>query len=138
MADAVRVDASELVSAVYRLRAKGGNLRGVLPVLGEALVAAVSDVFEAEGPNWEPLAESTKRGRRGTTHKILQDTGLFAASLEKATGADWVEARSGVAYGEFHATGTSRMKKRNPFELGPFEKDFLDDAADVVAREVTQ
>ncbi len=138
MPGVVRVDESELISAIYQLKARGRNVRGVLPVLGDALVSAVNDVFDAEGPDWEPLSEVTVRQRRGTSEKILQDTGMFAQSLEMATGADWVEARSGVAYGEFHATGTKHMPKRNPFELGPFEADFLEDAADVVAAEVVR
>jgi phage gpG-like protein len=134
----VRVDTGELEGVLYEYRGRARNLRRVMPVVADALVSAVSDVFEAEGPDWEPLAESTLRQRRGTSSKILQDTGLFAESVTPECGADFAEARAGVAYGEFHATGTKHMPKRNPFDLGPFEADVLEDAADIIAAEVVR
>jgi len=138
MPDLVRVDSSELVHAIYQYQGRARNLRRVLPAVGDALVAVVSDVYEAEGPDWEPLTDATKSQRRGSTEKILQDTGVMKDSTERAVGADWVEALGGAAYTDFHATGTRFMPKRNPFDLGPFEEDFLEDAADMFADEVVR
>lgn len=138
MPDVVRVDSQELAGAVYQLRARGQALSKLMPAFADALVAAVGDVYEAEGPNWPDLAESTKQARRGSTYKILQDTGIMAGSTSPGCGIDWAEAYAGVAYADFHATGTERMPKRNPFELGPFETDVLEDLAQMAVDEVAK
>lgn len=138
MPDIVRVDAQEFAGAVYRLRAKGSALSKLMPAFADALVAAVSDVYEAEGPGWDDLAPSTQQARRGSTYKILQDTGVMAGSTSPGYGIDWAEAYAGVAYADFHATGTERMPKRNPFDLGPFEADVLEDLAQMAADEVAR
>jgi phage gpG-like protein len=138
MPDIVRVDSHELAGAIYQLRARGSALSKLMPAFADALVAAVGDVYEAEGPGWADLAESTIKARRGSTYKILQDTGVMAGSTSPGYGLDWAEAYAGAAYADFHATGTSRMPKRNPFELGPFETDVLEDLAQMAADEVAK
>jgi phage gpG-like protein len=132
----VRVDTSEIAGTIYRLQAKGKALSGLMPAFAEELVGAVSDVYEAEGPGWEPLAESTLARRRGSVAKILQDTGVMAQSTAPGYGGDWAEAYAGAAYADFHATGTKFMPKRNPFDLGPFEAEVLESLADMALLEV--
>jgi phage gpG-like protein len=138
MVSVVRVDTSEIAGTLYQLQAKGKALSGLMPAFAEELVSAVSDVYEAEGPGWEPLAESTLARRRGSIAKILQDTGVMAQSTAPGYGGDWAEAYAGASYADFHATGTRYMPKRNPFDLGPFEAEVLESLADMALLEVTK
>lgn len=133
------VDFSNLVDVLQRFERQGRNLGPALPAVEQALIAAIDDVYEAEGPGWEPLAEATLRQRRkgGAGAKILQDTGVMVGSTESVIGSDYVEAFSGVEYAKYHASGTSRMPRRDPFDLGPFEQALLDDVADMLLKELT-
>lgn len=128
---------SNLSRVLTGLRQHGEKVGELLPTIAEMLVGAVHDVFEAEGPGWEPLAAATLAHRRGTSHKILQDTGAFAGSIDPAWGGTYAEARAGVSYAIFHVTGTTRMPKRNPFDLGPLEQPLLDEVAALLTEQVT-
>lgn len=132
----ITVDTSELKAAVAQLEAKGKSVSRLMPVIAEMLVAGVNDVYEAEGPGWKDLAESTKQARRGSSYKILQDTGLMA-NTQAGNGADWAEAYSGAPYAGFHVTGTQHMPRRDPFDLGPFMEDVMLDVEDLVLTELT-
>jgi phage gpG-like protein len=132
----VHVDSTELGSVVAQLGAKGKNASRLMPVVAEILHAAVSDVFDAEGPGWKDLAESTKKARRGTSYKILQDTGLSAAYLGNYYGADWAEVVGQTSYIEFHARGNENLPVRDPFDLGPFMDDVLADTAELLLQEL--
>ena len=111
----IKIDASPLRRIVAELEQRGRDLRETTPQIAEILVAAVADVFEAEGPGWPGLAESTLRSRRGGGGgaKILQDTGRLAGSIQPSHGDDWGAAGTGVGYGLFHVTGTGRMPARD-------------------------
>lgn len=137
MSDLQVTSDSNLQRVLSELEVQGGKVTHLMPTIAEMLLGAVADVFEAEGPGWEPLAESTKRGRRGTSQKILQDSGAFAGTIDAAWGESYAEAVAGVSYAIFHVTGTERMPKRNPFELGPFEGPLLDEVAELVSTAVT-
>lgn len=132
------ISSTEIASVVAQLAAKGKQLGHLTPIIGEMLLTAVSDVFEAEGPGWTDLAESTKQTRRGTSYKILQDTGLSAAMLGVYSGSDWAEVVGQTAYIDFHVRGNEHLPIRDPFRLGPFEADVLKDVADLLLTEVTQ
>jgi len=127
---------SNLARVLREMRQQSEKVHTLLPAIAEMLVSAVEDVFEAEGPGWEPLAESTLKARRGTSHKILQDTGLFAG-IDPAWGDTYAEAAAGVSYAIFHVEGTVHMPKRNPFDLGPFESPLLDEVASLITTEIT-
>lgn len=131
----ITVDTSELKAAVVQLEAKGKTVSRLMPAIAEMLVAGVNDVYEAEGPGWKDLAESTKQARRGTSYKILQDTGLMAAT-QAGSGADWAEAYSGAPYADFHSRGNDRLPRRDPFDLGPFMEDVMLDIEDLVLQEL--
>jgi phage gpG-like protein len=125
------------LSTVLRpLQAKAQALPGVLPIIAELLVAGVSDVFEAEGPGWQPLAESTLRQRRkaGAGAKILQNTGEMAGSVSPAWGDVFAEAMSLVSYDVYHVSPEPRQKVplRDFYDLGPFESPILDEAAEII------
>ena len=124
---------SNLNRVLAEIEAQGRSIDRALPIIAEMVVGAVHDVFDAEGPGWEPLKESTLERRRGTTHKILQDTGVFANSVAPKYGPTYAEAVDGTSYGHFHVTGTARMARRDPFELGPFEAPLLEDVAELLA-----
>jgi phage gpG-like protein len=134
----VKLNTQELNAVLADLENRGRSLSHLMPVVSQILKAAVDDVYDAEGPGWQDLAESTKLARRGSSYKILQDTGVMAGSTGVRHGPDWAEAFGGAAYADFHATGTSRMVKRNPFDLGKFEDEVLREVADLLLQEVAQ
>ena len=130
MADLAIVAETNLGKVLTQLEAQGRNVDKALPIIGEMLVGAVQDVFEAEGPGWEPLAESTMRQRRGgPPYKILQDTGVLAGSIAARVGSTYVEAVDGTSYGIFHAPDPQRRDWTN---LGPFEQPLLDEVAELL------
>jgi len=131
-----RIEFEPLNRILREMGARGKSVYPLLPKVGEALIAAVSDVYEAEGPGWEPLSPNTRRKSGNEGAKLLRDFGIMAASTEAQTGPEWVEAVAGTDYAEFHATGTENMPQRNPFELGEFMDDVLDDVADMLMEEV--
>ncbi len=133
-----RIDGHEILVELDKLERRARSLSRVMPVAAEALVSAVSDVYEAEGPGWEPLAASTLRQRRGSSAKILQDSGVMAASTSPSHGNDWAEASAGVPYAKFHSAGTRRMPRRDPFDLGPFMDPVLEDVAELLAEEAVK
>lgn len=137
MADTVTANAEELVGAVLNLQTRARNLDRVLPVIADMLVSAVDDVYQAEGPGWDPFAPATvrARGEMGAA-KLLQDTGLMATSTIGETGANWAKAKTTIPYAKYHVTGNARLPKRNPFDLGPFEAGVLDEVADLLLDEV--
>lgn len=136
-----RADARELELVIEGFERRGRSLTHVLPAIGEALVSAVSDVYDAEGPGWEPLAASTlKRRRGGASAKILQDSSIMVQSTHPDVGSTWAEASAGVDYAEFHASSAPRKKipRRDPFTLGPFEGPLLDEVSDMLLDEAVK
>ncbi len=133
----VAVDASELNGVLLRFEDQARNLDRILPVIADMLVTAVDDVYQAEGPGWEPFAPSTVRSRGSMgSAKLLQDTGVMAGSTIGESGSNYAQARAKVPYAKYHATGNANLPKRNPFELGPFEAGVLDDVAELILDEV--
>lgn len=119
MPDGVRFHSPDLAKQLTKLRAQGEDLRGAVPLAAEALLAAVDDVFEKEGPGWAPLAPATIAARRGGGGgaKILQDTAVLINSIDAEQGADFVEVGTNVPYAKFHVTGTKNMPQRDFLEI---------------------
>lgn len=134
----VYLDFADVERVLKEYERLGRDLDPVKPLIEDAMIAAVSDVYAAEGPGWAPLAESTLERRRGSSAVILQDTGIMVGSTAAESGRDYVEAFAGAAYADYHATGTSRMPKRNPFDLGPFEGPLLEDVADMLTQHLAE
>lgn len=134
---AVTADVDELVGVLLNLETRARNLDRVLPVVADILVSAVDDVYEAQGPNWDPFAPSTlrHRGDMGAA-KLLQDTGVMAGSTMAEHGSNWAQAKAHVPYAKYHASGTATLPVRNPFDLGPFEAGVLDEVAELCLDEV--
>lgn len=118
-----------LDKVLLELQQKGQSIDKALPIIGEMLLGAIQDVFQAEGPGWPDLAESTKAQRRGVDYMILQDTGVMAGSVEPVYGDTYVDATFGASYAVYHVTGTRRMPRRDPTDLGPREAPLLDEVA---------
>lgn len=137
MADLEIRGETNLGQVLHHFRDRAEKLRELMPTVAEMLVGAVSDVFDAEGPGWEPLAEATLKKRRGSSHKILQDSGASAALIDGRWGDTYAEAAAGTSYLIFHVHGTKFMPKRNPFDLGPFESPLLDEVAALLTEQVT-
>lgn len=138
MSSGVKVDARELERVVLRFETNARNLDRVLPSIAEILVAAVGDVYEAEGPNWPEFAPSTIRQRGGMgAAKLLQDTGVMSGSTTGETGSNWAEARANVPYAKYHVNGMG-VPVRNPFQLGPFEAPALAEVAELLLDEVVK
>jgi phage gpG-like protein len=119
---------SDLNKVLLGLQQQGQQIDKFLPAIGEMLVGAVHDVFEAQGPGWAPLAPSTIARRRGTSHMILQDTGLMA-NVEPRYGSTYAEVVSPASYGGYHAPDP---QGRDWTVLGPFEAPLLDDVAELL------
>lgn len=120
-------------------------------------VAAASDLlFDDEedpwGRAWEPLAERTRRQRRGTSEQILRDAGHLRASIvSHAQGSEaTVGAGSGPAhdYARIHLFGgragrnrATRIPARPYLPLTPagaeLPQEWRDDVAEILSNFVT-
>jgi len=124
----VETDASEILDLIEDFEERGGNLEPVMAVIAEDFVTAVSDMYDTEGRGkWPPHAASTLRKRRagGKGARLMQDTGVLAASTEPNYGPDFAEATTGVEYVVFHLDGGPIIPERNPFDL---EEDVFETA----------
>lgn len=141
MADLEIKTESNLAKVIGDLESQAGNVVDQMPVVAELLFGAVQDVFEAQGPGWAPLADSTVEARRNRNKgsiRILQDTGVLVGSIGKRYGSTYAEAVAGASYGIFHVTGTKRMPKRDFTNLGPFEAPLLEDVAALLTGALTK
>jgi hypothetical protein len=116
------------------LQGRGQSLDKAKPVIAQMLLGAVGDMFEAQGPGWAELSEATIRQRRGSSHVILQDTGIMAASAVPVLGPDFVDAVFGASYSVYHAPDA---QGRDITDLGPFEAPLLEEVAAFIATQVT-
>lgn len=132
----ITMDGGEKIGKLaMELAAKGANLDSLTPAVAEILVAAIGDVFEAEGPGWQALTPGTIASRRnvGAT-KILQDTGLLVGSVSASHSGTTAEAGSNVPYGLFHVLGTSQMVARDWLEID--QDKTTDDVAELLLGEL--
>ena len=122
MADEVRVNSAQLHEAISSLERAGRSFSQFTPTIAEMLVAETLDVLGAEGPGWPPLAASTlaKRRREGRGAKMLQDTGVFAASVHGEDDAQSAMAATNVPHIVYSVSDAPRtvIPYRNPFDFG--------------------
>jgi len=134
----VSVDASEILGLIEVYEERGGNLEPVMAVIAEDFVSAVNDEYDTEGRGkWPPHAASTLRKRRagGKGARLMQDTGVLAASTEPNYGPNFAEATTGVEYIVFHLDGGPIIPQRNPFDL---EEDVFETAVDTLLEYVVE
>lgn len=136
MGQTVDIDFSELMGAVKGLERKLSDAHRMMPVIAEALVSGVQEVFEKEGavggnPKWRPLKRQRRRNRGGR-QKILQDTGILAGSIAPASSDRWVSAYTGVDYAKYHISKLPRkvIPLRDFFAIDRGE--FYAEAADII------
>lgn len=135
----IRTD-STLQAVLLRMQGQAQGAYEALPIIAELLVSGVLDVFEAEGPDWAPLAAATLAARRknGRGARILQDSGLMADTIAPGWGDTYAEAFAGVSYAIFHVSKEPREKipLRDFFNLGPFENPLLDEVAELLTSRI--
>ena len=72
--------------------------------------------FESEGKmsmgGWKPLSAKTLARRRGSSAKILQDTGTMKGRWKHISNRKRGILRSGVAYAEAHHKGSGNLPER--------------------------
>lgn len=107
-----RVEVEQAKKELRRLRERGADLGPLMPDVAGVMHGAIEEAFEAEadpetGRSWKPLAEATREARekRGHSGKILQETGLLAASFQQQTGSDFAEVSTNLAYAAIHQFG---------------------------------
>lgn len=124
----------ETVDALDVVGSRASDMTPVWPAVYESFLKGEEGRFDAEGPGWAPLAESTlaEKARMGYPPNILVATGALKASLTKALaqgavyrplpsslemGTDYRSPKqrgawAGTALGAFHQYGTTRMPAR--------------------------
>lgn len=135
MAREVTLDNAELVRVPSQFVDRAQDLSEPMAVIAEMMVTAVHDKFEASGPGWQDLAESTKKQRRGSEYQILVDTGVLSGSIAQESGSDYAEASTSVEYAVYHVSAEPRTKipLRDFFDL---DESVYDDAVDVIVEYV--
>jgi len=131
-------DFSDLDGLLKDLELATHDVARVMPIIAEAMVSQVLEVFDKEGavggaPQWPDLAASTKRRRRAsTTHKILQDTTNLIGSITPDSGDRFVEAFTGVPYAVYHISKAPRrvIPLRDFFAID--QDEFAAEAADII------
>jgi len=131
MPDDVILESRALELALQHFERRGKNLSGITPVIAEMLVAAVDDVFEAEGPGWQRHAASTIAKNGGRDYPLLQQRGNLRGSIHGEHGPDWAMAATNVPYVIFHVSTAPRtiIPERNPFKV---RETVVDDVVDLV------
>lgn len=116
---AVRVTVN-LTPVLQRLGSISQRLGGLRPLLEDVkgrMLASVQQNFTAGGrPRaWTPLARSTLANRRGSSARILRDTGRLQNSITGRIEALSVIVGTNVVYGRIHQQGgTIRIPEVRP------------------------
>jgi len=136
MAETVEIDFSPLLRTVADLERRLADAHRTMPLIAEALVSSVHEVFEREGavggkPRWPPLKRQRRRNRGGG-QKILQSSGVMAGSITPASSDAWVMAYTGVRYAKYHVSKLPRkvIPLRDFFDIDRGE--FYAEAADIL------
>ena len=76
----ITVDDAQVQASLARLIRHISDLTPIMEDIGAALGNLTEDAFQAEGPGWPQLKQSTVK-KRGSAHPILQDDRLLAGSI---------------------------------------------------------
>lgn len=107
MSDVI-VDVNELTASLRVMAERGQNSAAVNQQVAQILELHVDDKFRDEGPGWAPMRELTLRLRRGSTGKLLQDTGHLA-QISSDYGPDFAEVFTNVEYAKYHLKGPRKL-----------------------------
>lgn len=108
----IKVDGlEEIIASLGEVEERSRDLTPVMAVLAEDMKTLIDDAFEAEaGPDgklWQPLKASTLARRRGTSAKILTDTGVLRNSINARASATAIRFGTNVPYAGAHQFGVS-------------------------------
>ncbi|TYO91431.1 phage virion morphogenesis protein [Oceanicella actignis] len=109
----VTVDDEAVLTGLQRLSGRLDDMRPVMAEIGEALreasMEAFADQSSPEGAAWRPLSPVTIARRRGTAHRILQDSGVLRQSITRdVDGPRSVVVGSRVEYAATHQFGARK------------------------------
>lgn len=130
----VTFDMKELNDELKRMGGQAAHQRDVNMQVAHILHAMVDDKFDAQGPGWKPLEQTTLKRRRGGS-RVLQDTGHLANSMTPEAGDDFAAVFTNVDYATFHITGTKHMPKRDFLDID-MDKVF-DQAVELILESIT-
>ena len=103
----VTVNATPVLQRLGSLSQKLDGLRPLLEDVKGRLLLSVQQNFTAGGrpKAWTPLAASTIASRRGTSHRILRDTGRLQNSITSRVENRSVIVGTNVIYARIHQEG---------------------------------
>ena len=113
----ITVNATPVLQRLQTFSQRLGALRPLLEDVKGRLLVSVQQNFTASGrPRpWTPLAASTMVNRRGTSARILRDTGRLQNSISGRIEATSVIIGTNVVYGRIHQDGgTIRVPELRP------------------------
>lgn len=109
----ITVDDDAVISGLHKMSDRLDDMRPVMAEIGEALREASMEAFaeqaSPEGAAWRPLSPVTIARRRGTAHRILQDTGVLRQSITRdVDGPRSVVVGSRLEYAATHQFGARK------------------------------
>lgn len=112
----VKIQDDAISAELKRLAGKSRNLRPVMATIARRLFNITEDAFAQErspfGPAWKAIQRDGK---------ILQDTGLLAASIARASGKDFAQLSAGRIYAAIHQFGGMAGRgKKTKIEARPY------------------
>jgi phage virion morphogenesis protein len=115
----IHVESQALEAVLRHLEQAGLDMSPVMRAIAEELRSLTEAAFEAEGPGWPKLAESTirqraKSGHWGSGAKMLQVEGQLAGSVSTDYGSHFAKIGAGggaAKYAAIHQLGGTVHKK---------------------------
>lgn len=108
----IEIQSEELRRAMTRLQESTQNMRPLMENIGAALSSSISlrfrDSVAPDGSSWKPLSDVTLALRRGSSAKILRDSGILAASITANASPNQVEVGTGLEYAKTHQFGAKK------------------------------
>lgn len=108
----VRIEDREARELARQIRAAGGDMRHLMELIGQATLTEVDLGFRAErdpwGKPWAGLTAATLDRRRGSSARILQDTGRLRNSYHFDASSRSVAVGSDVVYAITHQMGAKK------------------------------
>ena len=108
----ITIDDAEVLAALNRLVAAGGDLTPAMRDIGEHLLNTTRERFSEEkapdGTPWAPLSETTKKRKRRNAGKILTRDGFLRGNLAYRESANSVVVGSPSIYRGTHQFGAEQ------------------------------
>ena len=143
------VDDLEVKELLKRLEKKAGNMKPAMQDISVYMKHEVMGNFKAQGRprKWQPLSAKYakfKAESNGAGKPILEFNGKLKQSINTRYSEDNAAAYTGVKYGVYHQTGTSKMPER-PFmpnkstpNMPPFDTKGIERIKQILELYITQ